>query len=209
MQEPNRLIGCSDFPELAFVKREATPEQAMRLGIQLHLAGLSLADTVSVLAGLGVERCRSTVHNWIRKADLQPTEGYDPNYVVGDETVIRVNEQQYWLFAAVDPDTDRLLHVRLFPTRTQALTEMVLTVLREKHLVDGAIFLVDGAPWLQAAYYATRSDSNISPTGIGMPLNASSKSSDAELKPSPTTSDTLDRTQQKRGSKHSPSVSIS
>ena len=117
------------------------------------MAGLSLADTVSVLAGLGVERCRSTVHNWIRKADLQPTEGYDPNYVAVDETVIRVNEQQYWLFAAVAPDTDRLLHVRLFPTRTQALTEIVLTVLREKHLVDDAIFLVDGAPWLQAAYH--------------------------------------------------------
>ena len=33
MQEPNRLIGCSDFPELEFVEREATPEQAMRLGI--------------------------------------------------------------------------------------------------------------------------------------------------------------------------------
>ncbi len=108
----------------------------MSLGIQLHLAGLSLSDTVSVLAGLGVDRCRSTVHNWIQKADLQPTEGQNPKYVVVDETVIRVNDQRYWLFAAVDPDTNRLLHVRLFPTRTSALTEM---------------FLVDGAPRLQAA----------------------------------------------------------
>ncbi|MDQ2055294.1 IS6 family transposase [Halobellus sp. H-GB7] len=151
MQEPDRLIECSDFPELEFVEREATPEPAMKLGIQLHLAGLSLSDTVSVLAGLGVERCRSTVHNWIQKADLQPTGGHDPNYVAVDETVIRVNDQRYWLFAAVDPDTNRLLHVRLFPTRTQALTEMFLAELREKHLVDDAIFLVDGAPWLQAA----------------------------------------------------------
>ena len=28
---------------------------------------------------------------------------------------------------------------------------MLLAELREKHLVDDAIFLVDGAPWLQAA----------------------------------------------------------
>ncbi|QCC49377.1 IS6 family transposase [Halobellus limi] len=151
MQEPDRRIGCSDFPELAFVGREATPEQAMRLGIQLHLAEVSLSDTVSVLANVGVQRCRSPVQNWIQKADRQPTEGYEPNYVAVDETVIRVNDPRYWLFAAVDRDTSRLLHVRLFPTRTQALTEMFLTELREKHLVDDAIFLVDGAPWLQAA----------------------------------------------------------
>jgi transposase-like protein len=41
--------------------------------------------------------------------------------------------------------------VRLFPTRTQALTEMFLAELREKHLVDDVIFLVNGVPWLQAA----------------------------------------------------------
>ena len=72
MQETRRLIGGSDWPELAFVEREATPEPAMKLGIQLHLAGLSLSDTTSVLAGLGVERCRATVHNWIQKADYSP-----------------------------------------------------------------------------------------------------------------------------------------
>ncbi|WP_049986586.1 DDE-type integrase/transposase/recombinase [Halobellus rufus] len=136
MQEPNRLIECSDFPELEFVEREATPEPAMKLGIQLHLSGLSLSDTDSVLESVGAERGRTAVHNWVQKAGLQPTDGQNPDYVAVDETVIRVNNQRYWLFAAVDPDTDRLLHVRLFPTRTTALTEM---------------FLVDGAPWLQAA----------------------------------------------------------
>ncbi|RLM83362.1 IS6 family transposase [Halobellus sp. Atlit-38R] len=151
MPKPTRLIEASDFPELEFVEREATPELAMKLGIQLHLAGLSLSDTVSVLEGLGVDRCRTTVHNWIQKADLQPADGVEPDHVAVDETVIQVNDQRYWLYAAVDPATNRLLHVRLFPTRTQALTEMFLAELTEKHLVDDALFLVDGAPWLQAA----------------------------------------------------------
>jgi len=48
-------------------------------------------------------------------------------------------------------DTNRLLHVKPSPTRNQAITEMFLAKLREKHLVDGALFLVDSAPWLQAA----------------------------------------------------------
>ena len=92
----------------------------MKLGIRLHLAGLSLSDTVSILDMVGVDRCRSTVHNWMRKADLQPLDSADPDHVTVDETVIQLNDEQYWLYAAADPDTTRLLHVKLSPTRNQA-----------------------------------------------------------------------------------------
>ncbi len=92
MPETSRLIECSDFPELAFVEREVAPKSMMKLGIQLHLAGLLLSDTVSVLNGLGVERCRSTIHNRVQKTDLQPAQGHDLDYVAGDEAVIRAND---------------------------------------------------------------------------------------------------------------------
>ena len=151
MAEFARLSGDCDWLDLGFVEREATPEPAMKLGIQLHLAGLSLSDTVSVLESVGVERSRTTVHNWIQKADLQPADGCDPDHVAVDETVIQVNNQRFWLYAAVNPATNRLLHVRLYPTRTLVLSKMFLAELREKHLVDDAVILVDGAPWLQAA----------------------------------------------------------
>jgi hypothetical protein len=75
MPELDRLSECNGFPELDFVEREATPEPAIQLDLQLHLAVLLLSDTVSMLAGLSVDCCRSTVHNWIHKADLQPAEG--------------------------------------------------------------------------------------------------------------------------------------
>ena len=81
MPEIDRLTGISGSIELDFVEREATPEPAMKLGIQLHAAGLSLSDTTAVLAGLGVDRARSTVHNWVQKAGLQPTDGKNPNHV--------------------------------------------------------------------------------------------------------------------------------
>jgi len=153
MLEITRLNGGSDRFELGFVEREATPEPAMKLGIRLHLAGLSLSNTISILDSLGVERCRSTVHNWVQKADLQPTDGADPDHVAVDETVIQLNDERFWLYAAVDPATNRLLHVKLSPTRNQAITEMFLAELKEKHLVDDALFLVDSAPWLQAALH--------------------------------------------------------
>ena len=152
----DRLSGDGSCIELDFLKREATPGSAMKLGIRLHLGGLSLSDTVSILEKLGVHRHRTTVHRWVQKADLQPTDDADPNHVAVDETVIQLGTERYWLYAAVDPDTNRLLHVRLYPTRTNAISSMFLSELREKHQVDDAVFLVDGTPWLQAACHRHR-----------------------------------------------------
>jgi transposase-like protein len=122
---------------------------------------------------LGVNCCRSTAHNWVQKADLQPTGGADPDHVAVDETVIQLNNERFWLYAAVDPETNRLLHVKLSPTENQAITEMFLTELSEKHLVDDALFIVDSAPWLQAASIDTASITDTKRTVIGTALSVS------------------------------------
>jgi len=70
MPENASLSGNIDQIDLDFVEREATPRLLMKLSIQLHLAGLSLSNTVSILEVFGVQRARSTVHNWVHKADL-------------------------------------------------------------------------------------------------------------------------------------------
>jgi putative transposase len=70
MAKINRLSGCTDWIDLDFVERQRTPERAMKLGIQLQLAGLSLSNTVSILGELGVERSRKAIHDWVQKADL-------------------------------------------------------------------------------------------------------------------------------------------
>lgn len=153
MPEIARLNGVNDAIELDFVEREATPKEMMELAIHLHLGGLSLSDTVSVLDSLGVSRARSTVHNWVQKADLEPRGGRDPEKIALDETVVKVNGEQYWLVAAVDPDTNVILHVRLYPSRNTALTKMFLRELKKKHAVENAEFFVDGAPWLHAGLF--------------------------------------------------------
>jgi putative transposase len=63
------------------MEREATPRLLMKLSIQLHLAGLSLSNTVSILEIFGVERARSIAHNSLHKADLQPEDRRSPNHV--------------------------------------------------------------------------------------------------------------------------------
>jgi len=75
----------------------------MKLSIQLHLAVLSLSNTVLFLEVFGIYRVQYTVHNWVHKADLQPETGRAPNHVAVDETVIQLGDEQYWLYAAVDP----------------------------------------------------------------------------------------------------------
>ncbi|NLV05066.1 IS6 family transposase, partial [Haloarcula rubripromontorii] len=151
MPEIARLSGSRDWIDLDFVERERTPEPAMALGIQSHVAGLSLSNTVELLDSLGVQRSRKAIHDWVQKADLQPESGKSPNQIALDETVIRINNQQFWLYAAADPQSNELLHVRLFPTTTTALTEIFLRELRQKHDVETAVFLVDGAQHLQTA----------------------------------------------------------
>ncbi len=146
MTENDRLTGC-----LEFVEREATPPLLMKLSIQLHFAGLSLSNTVSFIEVFGVDRVRSTVHNWAHKADLQPEPGRSPNHVAVDETVIQLDDEQYRLYAAVDPDLNDLLHTQIEPVRNNAFADQFFAELREKHDVDDAIILVDGAAPLHRA----------------------------------------------------------
>ncbi len=63
MPEFSRFTLPSSDIQLEFVEREQTPRELMRLGIHLHLAGLSLSDTVHVLDGFDIDRARSTAHN--------------------------------------------------------------------------------------------------------------------------------------------------
>jgi len=63
MPENGRLNGCLDEINLEFVEREATPRLLVKLGIQLHLARISLSNTVFILDIFGIKRARSTVHS--------------------------------------------------------------------------------------------------------------------------------------------------
>ena len=151
MPENAILGGSLNQTDLDFVEREATPRLLMKLSIQLHLAELPLSNNVSIFDVFGVQRARSTMHNWVHKADLQPEDGRSPDHIAVDETVIQLNDEKYWLYAAVDPETNKLLHAKLRPTTTRVLAHSFLAELSKKHDVDDAVFLVDGSHSLQAA----------------------------------------------------------
>jgi putative transposase len=151
MSEFDRLSRNTEWIDLEFVERQRTPAFAIQVDIQLHLAGLSLSNTKQHLERLGVERSRTAIHDWVKQADLQPDSDVDPDQIAVDATMIRVNGRRHWLFAAVDPDTNQFLHVRLFQTRTTQLTVLFLCELREKQQVSDVTLLVDDAHHLKNA----------------------------------------------------------
>jgi transposase-like protein len=136
----------------------------MEFVIELHLGGLSLSKTVLALERFGVSRARSTIHNWVQKADLEPRGGCSPDKVALDETVVKIDGEQFWLVGAVDPATNRILHVGIYASRNTAMIEFFLDELNQKHDVQDAVFLVDGAPWLH-------------PPSIGLTCNRDTKRS--------------------------------
>ena len=89
MAEITRLSGRSDWIELDFVERERTPSELMKVGIRLHLSGLSLSNTIRELEKFGVERSRKAVHDWVQKADLQPADDASPDHRLVERNVIR------------------------------------------------------------------------------------------------------------------------
>jgi len=59
----------------------------------------------------------------VKKPYLQSADDANPDHIALDKTVIRTNGEQFWLYAAVDSDTNNFLHVRLFTTITTASTQ--------------------------------------------------------------------------------------
>ena len=59
--------------------------------------------------------------------------------------MIQLNHEQYWLYAAVDPETNELLHTSLEPTTNTVIVQSFLAEISEKHDVFEAVFLVYGS----------------------------------------------------------------
>lgn len=49
MPEFDRLGNPSDWIDLGFIERERTPREIIDVGIQLHVAGVSLSNTIREL----------------------------------------------------------------------------------------------------------------------------------------------------------------
>ena len=88
--------------------------------------------------------------------------------------MIQLDEEYYWLYAAVDPESNELPHTALEPTTNNAFARSFFAELREKHDVDDAVFLIDGSHSLKEFVTDTASISDTNAMEIGTASNVSS-----------------------------------
>ena len=153
MPEIERLSDRSDWIGLDVVEQERKPREIIEVGIHLHVTRLSLSDTKQILYSLGIEWSRAAIHNRVQKDDVRPSSDAEPNHIAVDETVIQVNDERHWLYAAVNQVMNSILNTRLFQTRTTQLTVLFLCDLREQQQIKQATFLVNGATHLASTLH--------------------------------------------------------
>ena len=118
MPEFDRLDSDIEWIDLSFVKRQRTPEWAIQVDIRCHLLIMSLRYTNNHLESLGVSRSHVAIHNWVHKAELQPVSTVTEEQIAVDEKMIRINGDDHWLYGAIDPKTNEVIHLSLFPATT-------------------------------------------------------------------------------------------
>jgi len=62
--------------------------------------------------------------------------------------MIRLHSQKFWLYGAVDPYTNEILHVSLYLTVNKQTTRWFLSELHRRYQLDTVEFLVDDADYL-------------------------------------------------------------
>jgi transposase-like protein len=137
-----------DWIDLSFVQRERTPRWAIEVGIQCHLADVSLRNVSTFLGELGIDRSHVAIHNWVHSAQLQPASSVSADQLAVDEKVIRLHGQQFWLDGAVDPHTNEIVALSLFPTTDHVTTRWFLDDLQQQCRLRDVTILVDGADHL-------------------------------------------------------------
>jgi len=148
MPEFDRLSERTTWIDLSFVERDQTPRWAIEIRICCHLTGMSLREVSKYLELFRIDRSHVAVHNWVHKADLQPISTVSGDQLAVDEKMIRLHGQKFWLYGAVDPYTNEILHVSLYLTVNKQTTRWFLSELHRRYQLDTVEFLVDDADYL-------------------------------------------------------------
>ncbi|WP_135306268.1 IS6 family transposase, partial [Haloarcula amylovorans] len=131
-------------------ERTATPVRAF--AVRLHTTGCSLRETQAILSLLGVEHSHQAIFQWVHRVSdsVGDPPMATPRRVAVDETAVKINGEQSWLYAAIDTETKLLLDVAVFGRRGTDPAAAFLHGVAEKHDLSEAVFLVDGTGYLTA-----------------------------------------------------------
>jgi len=67
-----------------------------------------------------------------------------------DETYVKVNGLEYWVYAVLDVDRNEILPMRVYPSRNALAAEQFMHEVL-KYCEGKPTFIVEDAPWLKQA----------------------------------------------------------
>ena len=95
--------------------------------------------------------------------------------------MIQLNDQKYWLYATVAPDSNNLSHTQPEPMRNDAIADQLLAELRKEHDADDRPFSSMARPLYSEPVANTISTLDTNDMEIGIVLNVYSVRKDTEL----------------------------
>ena len=96
---------------------------------------------------------KTAVWKWVRK--FSEKVNVKPSRIVRrlialDETCVKVNGLEYWVYAAIDVDRNEILSMRVYPSRNALAAEQFINEVL-KYCEGKPTFIADNAPWLKRA----------------------------------------------------------
>ncbi len=134
-----------------FRRNKIPPEKKIRAA-ELYLKGLSYRQAARILR-ISHTTVWETVQK-LAKTIYQPkllAVKKQRNFIAVDETVIKINGEKKYLWAAIDVESREVLAVWITVTRNWWIARDFLLVVL-KSCINKPIFLVDGGKWYKSAF---------------------------------------------------------
>jgi len=134
---------------LDIFERNKVPLDLKVLGLAFYIQLCSLRRAARALSEIH-RVFKTAVWRWVRelseKICIEPPR-IPRRLVALDETCVKVNGLEYWVYAAIDVDRNGILSMRVFPSRNVLATKLFIEEVL-KYCDGTPTFAVDSAPWL-------------------------------------------------------------
>lgn len=148
---------CALFDDKDFVVRERTAIEVVQFGILLYLKGLSFRAVRSILVYLGREISHVAIWKWVQRFGRKVKSitflenGDMPSIIVVDETCIQIGNKEFYLYAAICPETRRIIYFDLYPMRNYLATFSFFKAMTTFYGKTPELVIIDGGSWYPAA----------------------------------------------------------
>jgi len=138
--------------ELKLFERNKIPLEIKILGVAIYIQTSSVRKTAKILSEFHPVS-KSAVHKWIKKFEerLPIVMERKPRKLIAiDETIVKANGDNYYVYAAIDVERNELILMRVYPSRNYLTTKLFISEVL-KYCENKPKFIVDKASWLISA----------------------------------------------------------